>query len=57
MNMTLRKTKLASLLITVFTFSAVFGGCSSSSAEDVAQKAAQAIVDGDSSAYYDLLAP
>lgn len=57
MNMTLRKTKLVTIFIILLLFSAVFSGCSSSSAEDVAQKAAQAIVDGDSSAYYDLLAP
>ncbi len=45
------------LTITAFISIAVMTGCSASSAENVAQMAAQAYVDGDTSAYYDLLAP
>lgn len=48
---------LLALFAATLTMSAALCGCGSSSAENVAQKAAQAYVDGDSSAYYDLLAP
>lgn len=51
------RNKIMVLLIAMLTIFAAFCGCTSSSAEDVAQKAAQAYVDGDASAYYDLLAP
>lgn len=42
---------------TLFTVIALFSGCTSSSAENVAKEAALAYVDGDTSTYYNLLAP
>ncbi len=57
-NKNLLKSVLSfALAIMVFLSITVMAGCSSSSAEAVAEKAAQAYVDGDSSAYYNLLAP
>ncbi len=51
------ETGLLVLLVTILTMPAVLSGCGSSSAESVAEKAAQAYIDGDASAYYELLAP
>ena len=45
-------------LVTMLLFSIIIiSGCTSTSAESVAEKAAQAYVDGNVSAYYQLLAP
>lgn len=61
MNTILKKTKfemgLLVVFVTILIMPAVLSGCGSSSDESVAKKAAQAYVDGDASAYYELLAP
>lgn len=61
MNKAWKKTKIKKHLIViplaVLSVTALLNGCAASSAEDVAKDAAQAYIDGNASAYSDLLAP
>lgn len=61
MNRTFKKIKFdfrfIIILLAVLTVPMLLSGCTSSSPEDVAKKAAQAYVEGNASAYYSLLAP
>lgn len=49
--------KLTAVLVAVLIMSTALCGCGSTNAISVAKEAAQAYVDGDAAAYYELLAP
>lgn len=54
---TKRKKHLIVIPLAVLSVTSLLNGCAASSAEDVAKDAAQAYIDGNASAYSDLLAP
>lgn len=56
-NIKCLRVKVLALFAIILVIPVVLSGCGSVSAEDVAKKAAQAYIDGDAAAYYQLLAP